>query len=306
MGIPKGIERMTNNKLKKDWYLEFMKVYNSTKLIDNFKNVKLWLIIPPFLLLSLIFFYIFLFNDGANFIDIYINIQKDLFFYLNTKLSVFPILQFNLTQLGDALILFPLITAFIIYAPKIWEVLLTSSIISLIISAILKKLFAVPRPAAVFNNNVFTIIGETLTGRSSLPSGHSITIFILVTVLLFGLMPKKNTNKIIWTFLIVLTGFIIAFSRVAVGAHYPLDVIIGSTIGFIATIIGITISNRISLFTWIKNKKYYPILMLILTIWGAFIIEKIINLNLAVFYVSLFSLIFTLYLLTSIYVKKSK
>ncbi|MCT6716620.1 phosphatase PAP2 family protein, partial [Staphylococcus aureus] len=85
----------------------------------------------------------------------------------------------------------------------------------------------VPRPAAVFDNNSFTVIGKTLSGHNSLPSGHSITIFTILTVLLFSFMPKKLNYKIIWITTFTFAGLMIAFTRVGVGAHYPLDVIAG-------------------------------------------------------------------------------
>ncbi len=272
---------------------------------DNFMNVKLWLLIPPFLILLILFLYFTLFNEGTNFIDLYVNIQKDTFIHLNSRLSEYPNLQYNLTQLGDVMIFFPLVTIFIIYAPKLWEALLTSAIISLIVSAVLKKIFSVPRPAAMFDNDSFTIIGKTLTGKTSLPSGHSIATFIVIGVLLFAFMPKKNIYKAIWSVFILSLGLIIAFSRVGVGAHYPLDVIIGSTIGLIVSIIGIKISNKTTIFSWLKNTKYYPIFMFAILVWGGFIVKKIIDINLSIFYISLLSLVITLYLMTG-YVKKNK
>lgn len=294
----------------KQYYQKQLNILNNSQLdstvTNNFMNVKLLLLLPAFLVLFVIFLYLVLFNEGANYIDVYVNAQKDLFFYLNAKLSVFPSLQFNLTQLGDVMIFFPLVTIFIIYAPKLWEALLTSAIISLIVSAGLKKLFSVPRPAAMFDNDSFTIIGKTLTGKTSLPSGHSIATFIVITILLFAFMPKKNLHKTIWSFFIIALGFFITFSRVGVGAHYPLDVIIGSTIGFIVALIGIKISNIKHFFGWLKNIKYYPIFMLALTVWGGFIIKKIVDMNLVIFYISLLSLIITLSLMTSTYVSKNK
>jgi membrane-associated phospholipid phosphatase len=274
------------------------------KVIDNFKNVKLGLSIPPFCFLFLLACYFFIFNEGENYIDGYINIQEDLFFYLNGKLSAFPNLQFNLTQLGDVLIFFPLVTIFIIYAPKFWEALLISAVLSLVVSAALKKLFAVPRPAAMFDNESFVIIGETLLGRTSLPSGHSIAAFIVITILLFAFMPKKNTHKISWSLFIIALGFAITISRVGVGAHYPVDVVIGSTIGYIIAIFGIHINNKLSWWSWVENKKYYPIFMLLFVIWGGVIVTKILANNLPIFYLSLFSLVMSLYLITSAYVQE--
>lgn len=274
------------------------------KVTYNFINVKLWFTIPFLLLLILIYLSVIVNSNGTNYTEEYIQIQKKLFFYMNYKMSDFPNLQFNLTQLGDALIGFPFIAVFIIYAPKLWEALLTSSIISIVVSASLKKLFAVPRPAAFFDQSEFTIVGVPLTGYSSLPSGHSICTFIVITLILFAFMPKKN--KIVWTTFIILLGLIVAFSRVAVGAHYPLDVIIGSAIGFIVAIISIKLSNHLTLFAWIKNKKYYPIYILIFTIWGILIVKKIVQMNLPVFYISLIPILITLYLMTRFYVRKNK
>lgn len=276
------------------------------KVIDNFINLKLSILIPPFLLLFLITLYFVFYNDGSSFINFYSTIQKDLFLYLNSKLSILPNLQYNLTQLGDALIFFPLVTVFIIYAPKLWEGLLSSAILSLIVSAVLKKIFAVPRPAAMFDNDSFTIIGKTLTGKTSLPSGHSICTFIVISILLFAFMPKKNTSKILWSSFILSLGLVITFSRVGVGAHYPLDVIIGSTIGYILGIIGIKISTKVDYFSWFKNEKLYPVFIIIFTIWSGVIVKKIVDINLPIFYISLFSLLITIYLMTISYVQKNK
>lgn len=272
----------------------------------NFMKVKLWLLIPAFLFLFLIYLYFAFFNESANFIDGYVNIQKDLFLYLNNNLSGFPNLMFNITQFGDVIICYSLVTAFIIYAPKLWEALLTSALISLIVSAVLKKIFAVPRPAAMFDHDSFTIIGETVSGKTSLPSGHSMVTFIAITTLLIAFMPKKNMYKIVWIPFMLSLGLLIAFSRVGVGAHYPLDVIIGSTIGFIIAILGIKITNTVNWFAWIKNKKAYPIYIVVLSVWGFFIGKKIVDTNLLIFYISLLSLLITVYLMTTTYVKKNK
>ncbi len=273
-------------------------------VVNNFKKVKLWLLIPPFLLLILFFLY-FSLSEGTNFVDEYVESQKSLFFFLNSKLSGYPNLLYNITQLGDALIFYPLLIIFLFYAPKLWEVLLTSSVITLAVSAYLKVYLIVPRPACVFDNYSFMIMGKTLTGNTSLPSGHSMTSFMAISVLLFAFMPKKNPYKIVWSLLILTLGFIIAFSRVGVGAHYVFDVIIGMTIGFIAAIIGIKVNNNLRWLDWIKNKRFYPIFMLLLLIWTFLIVKEIIDHNLPIFYLSLMSLVGTLFLITKAYVKKN-
>lgn len=271
-------------------------------VISNFANVRLRLLLYPVLLLFVIVFV--LYKESAFTVDGYVNIQKDLFFYLNSKLAELPNLQFNLTQFGDALIFMSLLTVFIVYAPKLWGAILTSSIITLVVSFLLKKLFSVPRPAAMFDNDSFVIIGETLAGHTSLPSGHCITTFTIFTILLFAFMPKGFKSKIIWFLFILTLGVIIVLSRVGVGAHYPLDVIIGSIIGYISAVIGIVINNNVSWWAWIKNKKYYPVFILLLIICVFTIINKIFANNLLVFYFSLLALITTLFLMIKTYVKE--
>ena len=283
----------------------FSKSKLDSKMTINFMNVKLWYLTPSLFLLLLFFFYFLFFREGDNYIEEYIYIQKDLFFYLNNKLSEYRSLQFNLTQLGDVLISFSLLSIFIVYAPKLWEALLTSAILSLIVSATLKRIFSVPRPAAVFDNDSFNIIGRTLSGSTSLPSGHSIATFVVITTLLFAFMPKKKINKIFWFFFMLIIGLVVAFSRVGVGAHYPLDVIIGSIIGYIVAVIGIKINNKIKWLNWIKNKKYYPVFILLLVICIWIMITKIVSTNLLIFYFSLSALTVTLYLIISSYVKKN-
>ena len=271
-------------------------------VINNFSKLKAALfILPLFLLITIV---LFLYNQDALSVARYIQVQKNCFFFLNSKLSEFPNILFNLTQFGDELIILSFLALFIVYAPKIWESLISASLVSAIFSVILKRIFAVPRPAAVFDNNSFVIIGKALTGHSSLPSGHSITVFTILTVLLFAFMPQKLKYKALWFLFIIMGGFILVFTRVGVGAHYPLDVIIGSVIGYISGLTGIFINEKYKIWSWVNNKKYYPIFILLFLISCISIISKIMNEHLIIFYFSLFSLVVSLYKIIYVYVKK--
>ena len=271
-------------------------------VIDNYAKLKPSLFfLPLFLLLLLV---VFLYSRDSLSVAQYIEIQKNLFYFLNSKLSHYPTLVYNLTQFGDALVFLSFITLFVLYAPKIWEALLSASLVSAIFSGVLKNLFSVPRPAAAFDTTSFVIIGRTLPGHSSLPSGHSITIFTVLSVLLFAFMPKKGYYKLMWIFLIISTGIMLVFTRVAVGAHYPLDVTVGSIVGYLSGIIGIFISQKYKIWDWINHKKYYPIFMVLFLICGISLISNIINENLIIFYFSLATLIVSLYKITYVYLKK--
>jgi len=271
-------------------------------VVDNYSRLKLSLfLLPLFFLMAIV---LFLYYQDALSVEKYIQIQKSSFLFINSKLSQFPILIYNLTQIGDALVFLSLLTILIVYAPKIWESLLTASLVSAIFSNVLKNMFAIPRPAASFDNTSFVIIGKTLSGHNSLPSGHSITVFTILTVLLFAWMPKKLSYKIPWVFFVIVIGLFIVSTRVGVGAHYPLDVITGSLIGFISGLAGIFINKKYNIWTWINNKKYYPIFIILFLFCCISLISRINSENLIIYYLAIICLVVSLYKITYVYVKK--
>lgn len=268
----------------------------------NYSKIKPSLFIIPLFLLTLIV--LLLYSQDALSVAKYVEIQKMYFYSINYKLSQFPSLIYNTTQIGDALIFLSFLTLFIYYAPKIWESLISSLIISVLFSTTLKEFFKIPRPAAAFDNSTFVIIGKTLSGYSSLPSGHSITVFTIITLLLFAFMPEKWNYKVIWCLLLIFIGVLIAFTRVGVGAHYPLDVVIGSIVGYISGVSGILINERYKFSSWISDIKYYPIFIFILLVCSIILITKILNENLIIFYLSFISLIISLFKIIYVYTKK--
>ena len=269
---------------------------------NNFYNASLILLFPAIIILFVIISS--LLSQGSLSVDNYVEIQENLFFYMNSILSEIPNIQINLTQLGNPLILFSFLTVFIIYTPRFWITILISTIISAILSVILKELIDVPRPSVLFNHDSFVIIGEIHSGYASLPSGHTMTFFTAITLLLFAFMPKKFNSKIAWIIFIIILGVFVAISRIGVGAHFPLDVVIGASIGYIAAIFAIVITNKIKCGAWIDHKKYHIIIMVLLTLWGCAIVNEILTANLFVFYFALISIITTLYLMLKSHVKK--
>lgn len=269
-------------------------------VINNFSKLSWqWLLLPIFIVLSIV---IFLLSQGALSTLGYVEIQKDLFFYLNDKLAYSEVFQYNLTQIGDALIFLSFLSLLVIYAPKVWEALIFGLLVSVAFSVPLKEFFDVPRPAQMFDPTTFHIAGRTIVGYASLPSGHSITTFTIVTVLLFAFAPQKKKYHIIWFLLIPLLAFKGTLTRVAVGAHYPLDVLVGSSIGFFSGISGILLARKYRLWHWVGQKKYYPIFMVLFVGGIGVLIIKIIKEPLFIFYLSLASIIYSLYAITKVYI----
>ncbi len=99
--------------------------------------------------------------------------------------------------------------------------LITALIISVIITHLLKHLIARPRPFVSYD------FIEKLSGGGSysFPSGHSSDAFTLAIALSL-IFPKK------WlVFFLILWAFLVGYTRMYFGVHYPTDVIAGAAIG---------------------------------------------------------------------------
>ncbi|MDY3537878.1 phosphatase PAP2 family protein [Riemerella anatipestifer] len=276
-------------------------VMNTNVVKNQSKVVVSFLYLPAALLLMIV---LWLWSQNALSIIGYTEIQKEVFLYINHQLGQYPSLMINLTQFGNALVFLSCLSIFIIYAPKLWEALISASLVSLLFSKGLKNLFSVPRPAAMFDVDTFTIVGEKLTGHSSLPSGHSITVFTILTVLMFSFMPRNLIYKMLWSFFIIIMGLMLVSTRVGVGAHYPLDTIVGGIIGYISGVLGILFSQKYKIWSWIADKKYSPIFMVLFTACIIIISKNIFTEGLVVFYLPLVCLAISLFKIGFLYVKK--
>lgn len=272
---------------------------------SNYSRLRPALFILPAAILALIAGLLYAYDSLSP--ERYVEFQREAFFSINTKLSQYPTLQHNLTQMGNALISLSFLTIFVLYAPRMWGALASASILSTIISNLLKRLLSVPRPATVFDNDTFTIIGEHIHGYASCPSGHSITVFTTLTILMFAFMPQKAGAKSLWCLAVVAVGLILASSRVGVGAHHPLDVLIGSTLGFLSGLLGIFLDRRFPvLFSWIANRRLLPIFILLFLGSAVAVVNKVLQTNLIIFYLSLISLIVSLYAVSKTYLAEVK
>lgn len=274
------------------------------KINYNFSKIHAYFLGIPLLVLLGIF--MFLYRNNALTAVHYVEIQKPFFLYLNGILSQTPDLQHNLTQMGDAFVVLSLLSIFIIYTPKLWEALIPASLISLIFAQSLKHIFDVPRPATILDLSSFHIIGEPHIGYSSFPSGHSITIFTIMSVMALAYLPKSLINKILCIIATLILGLFLALTRVGVGAHYPIDVLTGATLGYLSGILGIVLSQKYRFWAWISAPKYQPIFMVLFLGCILFFFKKISEENLPIFYLPLLSLIFSLYLMTKNYVQNLK
>jgi len=81
----------------------------------------------------------------------------------------------------------------------------------------------------------------------SFPSGHSFNAYLLGSILAFSIYQGKKGNLKLLAFIPMLWAFLVAVSRVAVGAHTALDVSVGAGMGllFAFTLLRITATRRL-------------------------------------------------------------
>jgi len=261
---------------------------------NNFEKVKFSSFYVP--LFFSVVLAVFLSINHAWTVDNYIAVQKETFFRVNLVLSQYPKWMENLTQLGDALIILSFLSSLLIFTPRIFGPLLLSSLISGLLCCSLKWLFNVPRPAAALDTKHFVVIGKKLVGSNSLPSGHAITVLTTLTIILIAFMPQKKIKKLVWILSFVTISAIICLTRVGVGAHYTLDVMIGSIIGYIAAVGGIIINQKCSLWRWISKKRYIALLIVVFLVCCGILFQKIMEQQLPVFYGSFICLCISLYI----------
>jgi len=163
--------------------------------------------------------------------------NRSLFFLLNELAAGFGDKFWSLlTCLANGLVAFVLLLPWIHRKPQyIWAVLIASLLFTVFGQAI-KHLTHLPRPPAVLSPDEFLLIGPALK-QNAFPSGHASTAFILGGV--FSLTTNKKWVRI----LLIFFASWVAFSRVAVGVHWPRDVIAGAILGWVFVWAGLKLTN---------------------------------------------------------------
>lgn len=143
----------------------------------------------------------------------------------------------NLTVLGGTLAGLTLLAPLIGRRPDIlWSLALAAILATLWVHG-LKDPVGALRPPAVIAPELLHVIGPAHR-HGSFPSGHSTTIFTVAGILSLYLRQGSLT----W--LLAAAALLIGISRVAVGVHWPLDVLGGAFGGWLAAVFGTLLAQR--------------------------------------------------------------
>lgn len=141
----------------------------------------------------------------------------------------------GVTVLGDTLVGFCILLPFLRRRPEWAMAVLLAALPATLLSHGLKDGFDAPRPYAVLGDTVH-VVGPYLKA-GSFPSGHTTTAFVIASVLMLGLRSGGLALAA------VLLALLVGFSRVAVGAHWPIDILGGILCGWASAWLGVRLAR---------------------------------------------------------------
>lgn len=174
--------------------------------------------------------------------------QKDIawFRWINQNTTVLPdAFWTGISLLGNGWACFALAFPLILFSPRLLMAGICSGIFTGIFSRIGKIVFDTPRPAGLLDQASFHIIENPLL-HSAMPSGHTMTAFGIASAIYLSIEYHRRRNYV-WIFLLAI---FVGISRIAVGAHWPEDVLIGASLGILCGIAGAWLASKI------KSEKY--------------------------------------------------
>ena len=159
-------------------------------------------------------------------VSLFAGSQQSVFISLNQLAQSLPETLWQLlTTLSDPLVA-PLLAFTLFYKqPLFIRTLLIAVMLGIITNYALKYGFSFPRPHELLSTEHFTLIGAA-PSSPSFPSGHTLTIFLIMSVISHWYARARLT--------LVLFGLaaIISFARIAVGVHFLSDVLFGALLGW--------------------------------------------------------------------------
>lgn len=130
------------------------------------------------------------------------------------------------TSAGDGLIVGVLGLFVARRYPHVLWIFFLGVLVAGVLTHVPKNIFDLPRPAAVLEPESFYLLGPALHTRGP-PSGHALAIFMLAGVAIYFF------RSVLLRLLALAVATLVALSRVVVGAHWPLDILLGAGFGLL-------------------------------------------------------------------------
>ncbi len=194
--------------------------------------------------------------------------QKDIFLAINQWAAAHtPQFWASVTLLGHTGVLMCCMSPLMLYQPKVMMSFVAAIPAGGLSSLVLKHSLSASRPSDLLSTVDFNNIGALLSGNS-FPSGHTITAFAAAAALCASLdMRPGHMRYVVITASLALAS-LVGVSRMAVGAHWPTDVVAGAGLGWLAGLSGVWLCERFT--AWWQRSSAQVLVLLAL---AAFTIE---------------------------------
>ena len=175
----------------------------------------------------------------------------------------------TISILADIIVfLFPvfLIIVYIIWMKKksdVWKEyalrIFFSSVVAAIINIVIQLFVNKPRPETILVSANRLVLKHLPT--MSFPSDHAAVsmafwVAVYYFIVLFSQKKQKNTMQWWWIFFII-WSIIMSIARVAVGVHWPMDILIGWLVGILAVYCTTFIPEKVFQYIIMLEKKIF-------------------------------------------------
>jgi len=145
-----------------------------------------------------------------------------------------------LTHLGDTQFALAVVACALYAAPRWLAAALWAALPATLFVHGIKAVVPAARPLAALGPDAVHVIGEPLRA-ASFPSGHTATAFVAAGCIVLCLQP--GLRRTVGVAIIVLAAGI-GYTRVVVGAHWPIDVFVGAAGGWLCAAFGVWACGR--------------------------------------------------------------
>ena len=168
------------------------------------------------------------------------------------------------TVLGDAFLLMVLTLVFVGRRPEVvWAIWIAAILTALAVHG-LKWWVTAPRPPAVLDPAQLHVVGLVLRS-AAFPSGHTAAAFAFVGVVILSL-------RRVWLTVLLLSAALgVGVSRMAVGAHWPADVLTGAALGWLGACTALALARRWAWGLSLSAQRIMAALLLVaalVMVWG--------------------------------------
>ncbi len=155
--------------------------------------------------------------------------------------SIAPAILHHITVFGDGILILSLLLIIANRNAALQLATLISGVSGAIVTQSLKRYFNAERPPAALEPETFNLIGQAYS-TLSFPSGHTLTAFLVATVLIC--FSRRRSTKL----LLLAAATSVGLSRIWLGVHWPIDALVGAALGIATGLASVFFSIR-----WVKS-----------------------------------------------------